>query len=122
MLWALCHTCPVVAGCFWWLIQFPLWTYRELGNLEESTFVWVAKIEVQEDHQAGAFVNEQACEVCSPLSATENAQVGLDRVCVCGVLLNFRHLGASEKINIRSSGIKWSPEDYLVHPGSLKGT
>lgn len=90
---------------FCWLIQFPLWTYRELGNLEEPTFSWVAGIEVQEEHQAGAFVNEQACEVCSHLSATENAQVGLYRVCVYEVLLNFRHLVASEKINIRSSGI-----------------
>lgn len=94
--------------------------------MEESTFFWVAEIEVQEEHQAGAFVNEQACEVCSPLSTTENAQVGLYRVCACGALLNFRHLVASEKINIRSLGIKWSPEDCLnpalVHPGSLKGT
>lgn len=38
-------------------------------------------VEVQKERQTGAFVNEQACEERSPLSATEDAQLGLYRAC-----------------------------------------
>lgn len=85
---------------------------RELGNVEEPTLLWLGTIEVQEEHQAGTLINGQAyvryvhlCELQRMLSwaCTE---------CVLqGAFLNCRQVVASGKMNVRSLGIKWSPED-----------